>query len=403
MSTATPTTRDRTTAKAPQLKGWLEVFRAGTHTDSKGVEFKASTDDLDQIVANHALGSVPVVIGHPKTNGPAWAWTDGLRREGESLFAAFRDIHPAFDDAVALGSYRNRSVKIVNDKKVGLRLRHVGWLGAEPPALDGLMPDAVEFSADDDGAEAFEFSVSDDVLSGFAWAMDGMAELLRGLRDWVIESSDVQTADRVMPTYRIDSLVRQAQEARDALQRDRGATFSHQPPTGDQSMTITQAQLDAAVAAAEKKGRDEASSEFSAKDAELTALRAQKKTDRIDAKVKSLLASGRLLPAKEAEFRAVADQLIEAGGGTFEFAAADGTKKDIDLFDAVHEFMSQQNPLVKLGGQIVKPGDEGKTLDVNDARAVQQAAHEFQASEKEAGRDISYIAAVEHVTNPVQA
>jgi hypothetical protein len=135
MSNATPTPRDSTTAKAPQLRGWVEIFRTGTHKDSKGREFTASESDLDQIIQNHKLGAAPAVIGHPKQDGPAYAWVGDLMRKGASLFSKFADINPAFDDGVALGAYRNRSISLVRDPEHGLRLRHVGWLGAVPPAI----------------------------------------------------------------------------------------------------------------------------------------------------------------------------------------------------------------------------------------------------------------------------
>lgn len=397
MST-TPITRNSETAKAPQLKGWVEIFRAGTHTDSKGVEFKASQADLDQIVANHALGRAPAVIGHPKSNGPAYAWTKDLRRDGDSLFAAFDDINPAFDDGVALGAYRNRSIRVIRDSKHGLRLRHVGWLGAEPPAIDGLSPDAVDFSADEDGVESFDFTATDDVLGSVAWAMDSQAELMRGLREWVIETNSVETADRVLPSYRIDSLVRAAQGARDAIQRNPGAMFSQPTPAGD-DMTITQQQLDEAVAKAKKDGRADAEKDFSAQGQELAELRAQRKQERIDKVINDLLSKGKLLPAQKDGFADFMRGLAETA--SFEFSAADGSKTAFDPVEYLHDFMSKQAAVVKLSSNLGIGGNgdvQDAAVDVNDPNALKQAASNFQASEKEAGRDISFVAAVQHIT-----
>ena len=68
-------TQDHNTQKA--LSGqWINVFRAGTHTDSTGRVVTFTQADLDQIVANHDLGAAPAVIGHPKHNDPAYVWVN---------------------------------------------------------------------------------------------------------------------------------------------------------------------------------------------------------------------------------------------------------------------------------------------------------------------------------------
>ncbi|MFD2451694.1 hypothetical protein [Ideonella paludis] len=57
-----PTPKPPAHAAAHAFKGladWIEVFKAGAHTDSKGTECAFSTADLDQMVANVALGKPP--------------------------------------------------------------------------------------------------------------------------------------------------------------------------------------------------------------------------------------------------------------------------------------------------------------------------------------------------------
>lgn len=401
MST-TPATRNSETAKAPQLKGWIELFRAGTHIDSKGREFTATREDLDEVVRNHGvLGAAPAVLGHPKHDDPAYAWTSGLRREGDSLFAAWEDINPAFDDGLEAGAYRNRSVKFKRHKHFGLHLAHVGWLGASRPAIEGLATEGRTFSAPDDADEedAFEFTATDDAVGSLAWAVGSVSELLRGVRDHLIASDGLEVADRVLPAYRIDYLADQARSAREAVVRDGARQFSSQPtPDGDDPMPqITQEQHDAALDAARKEVREQVVAEFSAQGAELAELRKQRKTERLDKVVNDLKATGNLLPADEAEFRAVAEHLLDQG--TFEFAAADGNNKSLDLLGSVHKFMAARSPVVKVGGGVVDPKDSKKdTVDVTNAEELQQAAHEFQASEKEAGREITFIQAVQAVS-----
>ena len=117
---------------------WIEIFRSGEHTDNAGTTRTWTEQDLDEIVANHSADRpAPAVVGHPKTDDPAWGWTAALKREGASLYAKFKDVAKEFADAVEAGRYRNRSVKIGKTAD-GYRLIHVGWLGAAPPAYLGV-------------------------------------------------------------------------------------------------------------------------------------------------------------------------------------------------------------------------------------------------------------------------
>lgn len=408
MSTAsTPTNiapRDSTTAKAPQLRGWVEIFRAGTHTDAKGREFKASTADLDQIVTNHALGRAPAVLGHPKDNDPAYAWVDGLRRDGDSLFAKFADINPAFDDGVALGSYRNRSIKIVRDKAAGLRLWHVGWLGAQPPAIDGLSPTAVQFAAAD-LAEDYEFSQVEDAAASLTWALDGVGRLLRGLREHVIEQDGADVADRVLPSWQIDNVLSQAQGARDALQRESASPrqFSHPANAGDPAMptiTLTPEQLEEKLTQARREAQEAASAQFSAQGQELAELRATRQAERVNGLINGWKAQGLILPADEVGMREFMSALD--AGAAFEFSAPGDvtptTKSPLDWFA---QFMAARKPVVQLGGP--RNVDVVAALDATDPNAVAAAAHEFMAAEKAVGRVVSFEFAVQHVANAGQA
>ena len=115
---------------------WIEIFRAGTHTDMSGKRKKYSATDLDRIIQKtdtKAL-TVPAVIGHPKTNAPAYGWVSALRRKGRSLYARFSQVDKKFWAAVKAGRYKKRSVAL---SKSGA-IVHVGWLGAAPPAVAGM-------------------------------------------------------------------------------------------------------------------------------------------------------------------------------------------------------------------------------------------------------------------------
>ncbi len=111
------------------------VFRTGTHTDAAGRTRTWTGEDLDRMVSSYdpARHEAPVVIGHPKDNSPAFGWVRGLKNSGGTLFAR-ADLIPEFDDMVRRGLFRKRSLSLYEDGT----LRHIGFLGARPPAIKGL-------------------------------------------------------------------------------------------------------------------------------------------------------------------------------------------------------------------------------------------------------------------------
>jgi hypothetical protein len=134
---------------------WTAVFKAGTHTDSNGNTRRWSEKDLDTIVSNYDAEKheAPVVLGHPAENAPAWGWVEGLKRTGEVLYAKLKLV-PEFMELLKKGLFKKRSISLYPD----LNLRHVGFLGAMPPAVKGL-PD-LSFKEGD----FISFDLSDSIL-----------------------------------------------------------------------------------------------------------------------------------------------------------------------------------------------------------------------------------------------
>jgi hypothetical protein len=119
---------------------WKEVFKVGKHTDANGNEREWSSEDIDTIIAkyNNQLPDekheAPVVIGHPVNNSPAYAWVESLKKDGDTLFAKFTQIDPEFEKLIKEGRYKKVSIALYPD----MMLRHIGFLGAIPPAVKGL-------------------------------------------------------------------------------------------------------------------------------------------------------------------------------------------------------------------------------------------------------------------------
>jgi hypothetical protein len=134
------------TANTKNFNGqWVEIFAAGSQTDSEGRGHSISPAYLQQVVNNYSGGTheAPAVLGHPEDNGPAYGWVSALRVNGNKLEAQFKDVDENFEAIVRDGKFKKRSASFYVDSesapgKKAPYLRHVGFLGATPPAVKGL-------------------------------------------------------------------------------------------------------------------------------------------------------------------------------------------------------------------------------------------------------------------------
>lgn len=188
----------------------LQIFRAGRHTDMAGQTHDFSDSDLAEIAASYRRDTyaAPLVIGHPQLDAPAYGWVDQLVREGSVLEAVPTDVEPQFAASVNAKRYPRISVALwprahPNNPTPGqLSLRHVGFLGATPPAVHGLAPAA--FS--DGGVGYMEFSATSSAL-GY------ISDTFRRLRDWLIGKEGLEAADANLPTWQIDAIAELARQA----------------------------------------------------------------------------------------------------------------------------------------------------------------------------------------------
>lgn len=126
-----------------------------------------SADDLDRVVDSYKPGQVeaPLVLGHPKTDEPAYGWVRQLRRVGDYLQARFDLVSDEIKSAVRQGAYKYFSISLGPEGT----LRHVGLLGAASPAVTGLGAADLE-----EESEIFSFAMGE-------FAMDGVTGVEQGL------------------------------------------------------------------------------------------------------------------------------------------------------------------------------------------------------------------------------
>lgn len=130
----------------------IHFFRAGKHITSSGISLSFSENDLAAAARSYDAKTheAPLVIGHP----PAFGWVNKVEHRPDGLHAVPHQLNPEFAEIVRTGAYKKVSAAFYmpddrnNPKPGSLYLRHIGFLGAEPPAVKGLK--AVQFSEGED-------------------------------------------------------------------------------------------------------------------------------------------------------------------------------------------------------------------------------------------------------------
>ncbi|WP_372069711.1 hypothetical protein P7L75_01230 (plasmid) [Tistrella mobilis] len=385
----------------------IEIMRAGSHTPHNGggpLTYTAA--DLVEIAAayNPSVSAAPLVIGHPRTNDPAWGWVEGLRVEGDRLVADVRDVDPAFAELVSAGRYRTRSVSLyapdspANPVPGRWYLRHVGWLGAMPPAIKGLAP--VNF-ADGDG-DFIELSEGAAPIRATGRGLEVVTRTLRRVRDWLTETQGAEAADRIISAA---ELAAADQEARDAAgyqpplaegqapgpvfaepakpQEDRAVTTTTTPtPAGDREADLVRRENEIAAREAAQIQRERDAAE---------ALRRQRIADDRMA-VAAAVEAGRLPKNLQARAEAVFAELATADGSV-EFAEG-GEVVRTSARQALRDLIASL-PLPVHTGEIAAPDADGPSFaEASDPVAVAAMIEDLIATERARGRILSHADAV---------
>lgn len=137
----------------------IAIFKSGRHADMNGTTLDITDADLERTVAAYdpARWKAPLVIGHLRHDAPAWGWVASLVLENGTLLANMADLSPQVVTLVAEGQYRNVSASFYTPEATSnpmpgvFYLRHVGLLGAQPPAVKGLP----QVSFQESGNESF--------------------------------------------------------------------------------------------------------------------------------------------------------------------------------------------------------------------------------------------------------
>lgn len=349
----------------------IEIFRAGRHTSSDGKTISFSTGDLAASARAYDpdVHEAPLVVGHPEMDDPAYGWVKGLNLSSDSLFAEAADLDPEFADLVRAGRFRKISASFYTPQSPQnpvpgvYYLRHVGFLGAQPPALKGLKP--VAFAAGEKGLIRFDLELNPNATRRRTSQMANpnrsttsfheraekiVSGHLRRIREHLIRKHGQDEADEVLPNHEIEALDeearrsgehedRQDQRIDGAANSDGRAAYAESPETKKREEDLKKREADFA----EKERAFKVKETAARRDANLAFC-------------ETLVKEGRLLPANKANAAALLDYAGSAGGSVSVEFGEGADKKSLTPVEAVKMLLSSRPKAVDFGQAVNADG-----------------------------------------------
>lgn len=386
----------------------IEVLSLGSHHPaSGGPPLTFGPRELDEIASSYdpKLHRAPIVIGHPRTDDPAWGWIAAVRVEGGRLVAVPEAVDPEFADLVRAERYAKVSVRLYppdapsNPTPGKWHLRHVGFLGATPPAVKGLRP--IEFG---DAADCIDIELSEGAapIRATGRGLEIVTRTLRRVRDWLTETQGAEAADRIISAA---ELAAADQEARDAAgyhplpaedqapgpafaeaeaapkSEEERMTTTTPAPTGDREADLVRREQEIAAREAAQIQRERDAAE---------ALRRQRIADDRMA-VAAAVEAGRLPRSLQARAEAVFAELAGADASV-EFAEESTIKTTAR--QALRDLIASL-PLPVETREIAAPDADGPSFaEASDPVVVAEMIAELIATERARGRILSHADAV---------
>lgn len=394
----------------------LQIFKAGRHVAMCGTAIEFSARDLDGIVASYdpKVHEAPLVVGHPTHDAPAYGWVKALVRKGDALEADPDQVNPAFAEAVKAGSFKKVSASFYrpdspnNPKPGSYYLRHVGFLGAQPPAVKGLRQIAF---GDADDCVSFEEAVP--AAPPAEQAPVRVTELDEGFIERLLNMFGAKFGLKPVdaPASASSSDGSAAKETTDLAEADPEKLFeaisaSFPSTLSDDERAAIKAALEKALAPAEEGADEKAATDDKTKAApppadlaegrKLTAreqelakrerdLRARDNASFLEGVVRE----GRALPLPKDALCGLLETLATVRPSADVSFGEGETSAPVDLFKKLLSGLPKSVSFTEVGAGSVDFGD--------DPNVVARKATEYQAEQKAKGRTISTSEAVRHV------
>jgi len=383
----------------PQTKP-IHAFVAGTHTTRLGQKVTITAADLvaSAKAYNPELHEAPLVVGHPEGKAPAYGWIESCAVNGDDFFVSPRQVNPDFAEMHNSGAFKKRSMSFyhpdnsLNPAPGVWYPRHLGFLGAQAPAIKGLKGFEFEEAESDGDILTVDFGEFEDRLEAGMW---------RNLREWILAKFGKEDADTAVSGFDVDFLQGEAaKEKKQQVAAPVEAAFSESNQNKEGDMTPEEIAAAQAALDAQKAELDARAAEFSERESTLTER--EQLAHRADCAdfIEGQVADGKVMPAQK-------DNLIEFMAelehqATVDFSEGDKTVKKSPL-QFMKDYLAAQPKLVEFGEH--HAGDDAGAgtdvtvnipagYDVNEEKAeIHARAVAFAES-----NDVDYITAVKAVT-----
>ncbi|MDB5802273.1 MAG: peptidase [Rhodocyclales bacterium] len=361
----------------------IEIFKTGTHIAMSGDALRFTEADLEASARAYdpAKHEAPIVVGHPRHDAPAYGWVKSLSHADGSMEAEPTQVDPAFAEMVSANRFKKVSASFYapdapNNPVPGVYyLRHVGFLGAQPPAVKGLRQP--EFADGEQGVVEFA-----------DWGDMQVASIFRGLREWIIGRFGRDEADQVIPGYAVGDL--EADARSEAADTGANTAPSFSEVTNDKGSAMS-AEEKARLEAAEARNRT--------LEAELATERGAKRRAEYASFAEALVGNGKLLPAQREVVLVALDAL--GAGESLSFGEGDQKKPLVDAFKDMLTSLPKQVEFSESAGKD-RAGDstsgtvsfaapEGFTVD------TARMAHHNRVLEHQRKHNVTYDAALSAV------
>lgn len=296
----------------------IEIFKVGSWTSAEGQTIRFTERDLQRTAAVYdpSKFDAPLVLGHPKTDAPAYGWVKRLSYAAGKLFAEIDDLEPAFSEAVSKKRYKKISASFYAPAHPGnpvpgtYYLRHIGFLGAAAPAVKGLKP--VSFA----DAASLTFDFAEETGNSEETKAAG---ILGKIKELIAEKFGDDDAEKAVPAEDLAALEEKPVATEETSEKP--ADLNEEEDEEKEKQESSFAEREAALAKREKALKHSENEQF----------------------LDTLISAGRLMPGMKIKVLNFMDAL--ANGDTLSFSEkADTFREILTALPKVVEFSEKSKP-----------------------------------------------------------
>lgn len=221
----------------------IEAGKLGRQIDSRGVIKEFTPEFFQEVIESYDPNNfkAPAIISHDTKGIPddklhtnkelCYGVASGLKMVGDRLKISFDKLSPKIKEHFDNGELLSVSPSFyppthhANPTPGKWSLRHLGFLGASPPAIKGLAAPTFSETGYNPAEHTLDFSFPGELKEtgeALEFSIFTMRSLFSNLRDWLIEKHGKEEAEKIIPGHSIENMVmddRFQQDELDQLRR----------------------------------------------------------------------------------------------------------------------------------------------------------------------------------------